>query len=166
MQIAWVVRDLEAAIDHWTRMMNVGPFFLFEHVPFSELLFRGKPSSVDMTAALAYSGETQIELIFQHNDAPSIYTEFLRGGRTGVQHLGVMTESVDRDLERLSSQGVEAAQSGRTAWGARFAYLATDHDPGGMIELIEHGRVIDDAFRQIRDASRSWDGRTTTARFA
>lgn len=166
MQIAWVVRDLEAAIDHWTRIMNVGPFFLFEHVPFSELLFGGKPSPVDMTAALAYSGETQIELIYQHNDAPSIYTEFLRGGRTGVQHLGVMTESVERDLERLSSQGVEAAQSGRTAWGARFAYLATDHDPGGMIELIEHGKVIDDAFRQIRDASRSWDGRTRTARFA
>ena len=28
-----------------------------------------------MTAALAYSGETQIELIFQHNAAPSIYSE-------------------------------------------------------------------------------------------
>jgi hypothetical protein len=119
-----------------------------------------------MTAALAYSGETQIELIYQHNDAPSIYSEFLRGGRTGVQHLGVMTDSVDRDLERLSSQGVEPAQSGRTAWGARFAYLATDHDPGGMIELIEHGKVIDDAFRQIREASRTWDGRTRIARFA
>jgi hypothetical protein len=35
-----------------------------------------------------------------------------------------------------------------------------------MIELIEHGKVIDDAFRQIRDASRSWNGRTRTARFA
>ena len=35
MQVAWVVRDLEAAIDHWTRIINVGPFFLFEHVPFS-----------------------------------------------------------------------------------------------------------------------------------
>ena len=166
MQIAWVVRDLDAAIDHWTRVMSVGPFFLFEHVPFSELLYQGKPSPVDMTAALAYSGDTQIELIYQHNDAPSIYTEFLRGGRTGVQHLGVMTESVDDDLERLRAQGVEPAQSGRTAWGARFAYLSTDHDPGGMIELIEHGKVIDDAFRQIRDASRGWDGRTRIAQFS
>jgi hypothetical protein len=164
MQIAWVVRDLHAAIDHWTGVMHVGPFFLFEHVQFAELLFRGKPSPVDMTAALAYSGETQIELICQHNDAPSIYTEFLGAGRTGVQHLGVMTASVDRDLERLGAHGITAAQSGRTAWGARFAYLATDHDPGGMIELIEHGPVIDHAFRQIRDAARSWDGRTRIAK--
>jgi len=77
-----------------------------------------------------------------------------------------MTESVDGDLERLRAQGVEPAQSGRTAWGARFAYLATDHDPGGMIELIEHGKVIDDAFRQIHDASRGWDGRTRIAQFS
>ena len=45
MQIAWVVRDLEAAIDHWTRMMNVGPFFLFEHVQagaFLRLLLHGR----------------------------------------------------------------------------------------------------------------------------
>ena len=166
MQIAWVVRDLDAAIDHWTRVMSVGPFFLFEHVPFSELQYKGRSSPVDMTAALAYSGNTQIELIYQHNDAASIYTEFLGGGRTGVQHLGVMTASVDDDLERLRAQGIEAAQSGRTAWGARFAYLATDHDPGGMIELIEHGKVIDDAFRQIREASRAWGGRSRIARFA
>ncbi len=166
MQIAFVVRDLDAAIDHWTRVMHVGPFFLFEHVPFSELLYHGQATQVDMTAALAYSGETQIELIFQYNAAPSIYSEFLRHGRTGVQHLGVMTDSVDHDLERLAAQGVTPAQSGRTAWGARFAYLATDHDPGGMIELIEHGKMIDDAFRQIRDASHNWDGKRRTQAFA
>ena len=166
MQIAFVVRDLDAAIDHWTGVMSVGPFFLFEHVPYSELIFRGQATQVDMTAALAYSGETQIELIFQHNDAPSIYSEFLGAGRTGVQHLGVMTHSVERDLERMAAQGVEPAQSGRTAWGVHFAYLATDHDPGGMIELIEHGKVIDDAFRQIREASLRWDGKTRIQSFA
>lgn len=83
-----------------------------------------------------------------------------------MQHLGVMTESVDRDLERLSAQGVDVVQSGRSAWGGRFAYLETDHDPGGMIELIEHGPAVDDAFRQIRDASRTWDGRSRIAQFA
>jgi hypothetical protein len=55
MQNAFVVPDLEAAIDHWTRIMQVGPFFLFEHIPFAELWFRGQPTKLDMTAALAYS---------------------------------------------------------------------------------------------------------------
>ena len=36
MQNAFVVPDLEAAVDHWTRVMHVGPFYLFEHVPFAE----------------------------------------------------------------------------------------------------------------------------------
>ena len=37
MQNAFVVPDLEAAVDHWTRVMHVGPFYLFEHVPFAEI---------------------------------------------------------------------------------------------------------------------------------
>lgn len=31
-QNAFVVPDLEAALDQWTRVMNVGPFFVYEHV--------------------------------------------------------------------------------------------------------------------------------------
>ena len=50
-------------------------------------LFRGKLTKIDMSAAIAYSGDLQIELIYQHDDAPSIYTELPRGGRSGLQHI-------------------------------------------------------------------------------
>ena len=59
-------------------------------------------AQIDMSAAIAYSGDLQIELIYQHDDAPSIYSEFSRGGRSGLQHMGVMTDSVDGDLEQLA----------------------------------------------------------------
>ena len=76
MQNAFVVPDLAAAIDHWVRVMNVGPFFMFEHIPFAELWYRGAPARVDLSCAIAYHGDLQIELIRQQDDAPSIYTDF------------------------------------------------------------------------------------------
>lgn len=158
MQNAFVVRDLDAALDHWIRVMSVGPFFMFEHIPFSELWFRGQPARIDMTCAIAYSGDVQIELIRQHDDAPSIYTEFERAHGHGLQHMGVMTESVERDLGRLRVLGVEAVQHGRTRGGGRFAYLSTDCHPGGMIELIEASPVMTAAFRLMHEAAQGWDG--------
>jgi hypothetical protein len=170
MQNAFVVPDLEAAIDFWTRIMHVGPFYIFEHIPYAEIHFRGKPTQIDMSAAIAYSGDVQIELIQQYDDSPSIYSEFTRRGLKGMQHMGVMTDSVDGDLESLARVGIEPVQHGRTAWGARFAYLGTDEQrgshPGAMLELIERGPAINGAFKVIRDAAESWDGSEPLRRFS
>jgi hypothetical protein len=55
-------------------------------------------------------------------------------------------------------------QHGRTAWGARFAYISTDFHPGGMLELIENGKAILGAFKMIKDASTDWDGKNPIRR--
>lgn len=158
MQNGFVVSDLDAALRHWTETMHVGPFFLFEHVGFETLLFRGSPADIDMTVAIGYSGNYQIELIVQHNQTPSIYTEFTQRGYLGLQHLGVMTDDVDAHLERLAPQGIEAVQYGSTSGGGKFAYLNTDVHPGAMIELIESSDVMVGAFEMMRAAAARWDG--------
>src|SRR6185369_5607710 len=48
---------------------------------------RGKDSAMEMSVALANSGDPQIELIQQRNDAPSMYKELLDSGREGLQHM-------------------------------------------------------------------------------
>ena len=45
MQNAFVVDDLDAALDHWIAKMGVGPFYVFQHVKFQDIFFRGEPSS-------------------------------------------------------------------------------------------------------------------------
>ena len=82
MQFSYVVRDLDAAIEHWAGNLQVGPFFVAPHVPYTRCLYRGTPTDLDMSVAIAYTGDTQIELVQQHNDAPSIFRDFLsrRGG--------------------------------------------------------------------------------------
>jgi len=159
MQNAFVVTDLERAIKHWTQVMGVGPFFLFEHVAFSEYVFRGRAvKPMDLTIAIAYWQDLQIELIRQLDDSPSIYTEFQAAHGSGLHHMGVMTRALDADLAELARRGVRPVQQGSLP-GMRFAYVATDHHPGGMIELIEATPGAQALFERMRDAARSWDGR-------
>jgi hypothetical protein len=157
-QNAFVVRDIEAAAAHWSAKIGVGPFFLLEHIAFGEVHFRGRPLSIDLSVAIAQWGDLQIELIQQHDPTPSIYTEFSARHGEGLQHLGVMCHSVQEELERLRPHGIEAVQWGATAGGMRFAYLATDAQPGGMIELIERGAAVEAFFGLVRRAASDWDG--------
>ncbi len=159
MQNGFVVPDLDRALEHWTQVMQVGPFFRFEHIDFAQVWYRGQPASdIDLSVAIAYWGDIQIELIRQRNAVPSIYSEFEGRGLTGLQHMGVITESVERDLIRLAAQGVTPIQHGSTAAGMRFAYLSTDQHPGAMIELIESSRRMLAFFGTMRAAARDWDG--------
>ena len=164
MQNAFVVPDLERAIGHWTEVMDVGPFFLFEHVTFSELVFRGRVAKpMNLTIAIAYWEDLQIELIRQLDDSPSIYTEFQAAHGCGLHHMGVMSQALDADIAELARRGVRPVQQGSLP-GMRFAYVATDHHPGGMIELIEATRGARALFERMREAARSWDGRDPVRR--
>jgi methylmalonyl-CoA/ethylmalonyl-CoA epimerase len=157
-QNAFVVRDLEAAVAYWSGTIGVGPFYLLDHVTFGPVYFRGAPLSLDMSVAIAQWGDIQIELIVQHDNCASIYSEFLARHGEGLQHLGVMTASLDEHLDRLKPLGIEPVQWGATATGMRFAYINTDRQAGGMIELIETGPAVEAFFAKIRGAAADWDG--------
>jgi hypothetical protein len=158
LQNGYVVDDLDAAMDHWIRVVGVGPFHVLEHIAFAETWFRGARSAIDLTVAIACWGEVQIELIVQHNDAASIYREFRDTGGTGLQHVGALTDSLDKALADFAAHGVAPVQWGSTAGGMRFAYVGSDFHPGGMIELIERGPAVDAFFAAVRDSARDWDG--------
>ncbi len=159
MQNAFVVDDLEQAIAHWTQVMRVGPFFRFDHIGFRNLMFRGQPAPpIDLTVAIAYWGDLQIELIRQHDASPSIYREFALARGAGLHHMGVMSNALDADLAELALLGVKPVLQGSAA-GMRFAYVETDHHPGGMIELIDASAGARAFFAQMRAAALEWDGR-------
>ncbi len=158
MQNAFVVDDLDATLDHWIHKMGVGPFYLFEHIQFKTAFYRGEPAHIDMTAAIGYCGDLQIEFIKQYNDAPSIYRDFTSQGLRGMQHMGIVTENLDEHLARLAPLGIVPIQWGSMDTGLRFAYVSSDFHPGAMIELIESGPVIEGYFKLMKEAAASWDG--------
>ena len=157
MQNGFVVRDWRKAALHWAETLGVGPFFVLEHVEFDECRYRGEPADIDMTVAIAYTGGYQIELVQQHNDAPSIYTEFLANNEPGLQHVGTVVDDLDAALD-VDGLRNSIVQDGRTAAGQRFAYVDTVLHNGTMIELIEADDAMRKSFAYMRKAAADWDG--------
>jgi catechol 2,3-dioxygenase-like lactoylglutathione lyase family enzyme len=151
-QGGYLVNDLEAAIDHWTGTLGVGPFFLLPDVAMVDPVYRGGPCEARIDIALANSGELQIELVQQTNDAPSIYREWLHQGRLGLHHVGFFVEDIDACLTGLDP-APERLQHGRN-----FCYIDTEAHPGTISELIVVDENLGGLFDVIRAASVSWDG--------
>jgi hypothetical protein len=158
-QNGYVVRDIEAALKHWTEVLGVGPFWYFERVPIQDFRYRGTPSPVEVSIALANSGELQIELIQQRNGAPSMYRDFLAAGSEGLQHVAYWTACFDRDLERALAAGFEIGQSGCIGDGGRFVYFESAGHPGTVVELSETSGAKGRFFERVREAAATWDGR-------
>lgn len=157
-QNGYVVHDVEAAMAHWTDVLGVGPFFYFERVAIEDFRYRGDPSPLEVSIALANSGPLQIELIQQRNDAPSMYRDFLEAGHEGLQHVAYWTEEMDATLERLEKDGYVVGQSGSIGDNGRFVYLRTENHPGTVVEISEINGPKGRFFEHIAEAADSWDG--------
>ena len=157
-QLAYVVRDLDAALKYWTEVLHVGPFFLFENFVLGDQTYRGNPSNVDLTLALGNSGDLQIELIIQNNDEPSVYKEFLDAGKVGVHHFGLMPDDYAAECAKYRDLGHEAAFEA-TVGGADLVYFDTVDSVGHFIELWDNNPVFKDLFLEIENAAKGWDGK-------
>ncbi len=164
-QLAYVVRDLDAALRYWTETLKVGPFFLFEHCALLDQRYCGGPSAVDVSLALGNSGALQIELIYQHNDEPSVYKEFLDAGRVGVHHFGLMPVDYAAACAQYRALGFEAAFE-CTVGGAPLTYFDTVKTLGHYTELWDNSAVFKDLFLMVEDAAKGWDGRDPVRKLA
>lgn len=158
-QNGYVVRDIEKALRHWTTVLGVGPFFYFERAPITEFSYRGVTSPLEVSIALGNSGDLQIELIQQRNDAPSMYRDFLAAGREGLQHVAYWTNDFEADLARCLDAGFVVGQAG-VAGGAngRFVYFDTEAHPGTVVELSDSSGAKGAFFKHIADVAKTWDG--------
>lgn len=158
-QIGYVVTDIEATMHHWVDELGVGPWFYIEHLSVPDFMYMGKRSPVDLSLAMANSGFIQIELIHQHNYAPSMYMDFLDHASEGVQHLGYGTYDFFTALKDARAAGYLIAQQGTGGSRGPFAYLDTEDHVGTVVELIDlaHGRK--ELFAGIAAAALGWDGK-------
>lgn len=158
-QNGYVVRDIDAALHHWVNVLGVGPWFHFERVRVDFFRHRGTPSDVDLSIALANSGDLQIELIQQRNDAPSMYREFLDAGFEGLQHVAFWTQHYQALYDRALALGYSVGHEGQIGGEkGRFAYFDTQAHPGTVIEISDISGPKGVFFEGVRKASIDWDG--------
>jgi hypothetical protein len=158
-QNGYVVRDIHATMKHWITIAGVGPWFYVDRVETEYFRHRGAPASVEMSVALANSGELQIELIQQRNDAPSLYQEFLNSGREGFQHIAYWTTDFPALYDRALAAGLTVGHEGQIGGPqGRFAYFDTELHQGTIIEISDISGPKGKFFDHIRRASINWDG--------
>jgi hypothetical protein len=157
-QIGYVVRDIHAAMEHWVRQ-GVGPWFYIEDVTTDYFRYRGKDSDLKMSVALANSGDVQLELIQQRNDAPSVYKDFLDAGLEGAQHIAYWTNDYQGLYDRTLAAGYTVAQEGSIGGErGRFAYLDTEFGQGTVIEISDTSGPKGQMFGYVREVAANWDG--------
>lgn len=159
-QVGYVVKDIEQAMLQWSNL-GVGPWFYKAQVVSTEFRYYGRASALpQLSIALANSGELQIELIQQRDDAPSLYLDSLAANGEGAQHLAYWTrERFDEHCAMLLDRGYVEGHAGRMGAGrGRFAYFVHPALPSAMIEISESTGGKGEYFEEIRRAALSWDG--------
>lgn len=159
-QNAWVVDDVETAAMQWVEKMNVGPFFIAEYnsTILTDTFYRGTPTDITMKTALAYAGDSQIELVQPLGTQANIYRDTVAFGSTGFHHICCWSDDLPGDIQHYRDAGFEVASQGQVINGPAFAYMDTHQSLGCMIELMEVNEGLKAMFQIFADAARDWDG--------
>lgn len=157
-QLGYLVRDIETEMHRWIEVMGIGPWYYTERVPAKNFFYRGQPSPVEVSVALANSGPMQVELVQQRNTAPSLYQDFLARQGEGLQHVAFWTTTFDDDMARLAAEDLLPCMGGEVGAGGRYVYFDTEFHPGTVVELSEINGPKGQMFRTIREAAVDWSG--------
>jgi hypothetical protein len=152
-QEGYIVRDVHAAVRHWTEALGVGPFFMMPGVKVP-VTYKGASVVAELDVAFSHHGDFQIEITQQTNDVPTIWSDFIRGGGEGFHHCAFWTEDFDRDLAAARELGMEPVQTALNH--SSMCYF--EPMPGFVFELSEHKPGSAALRERIAAASRAWDG--------
>lgn len=155
-QIGYVVTDIDAAIDSWVRM-GVGPWHLIRELSL-RALYRGELCEVVQSIAMANSGELQIELIQQHGDTLSIFTEFLAKRGEGFHQLAWWVEDFDAAVRAAEAAGFPVVWQNADEGGVPFVYVEPPAGPVAIIEIMELNEITKGMTALVRGAAEGWDG--------
>ena len=156
-QIAYLPSDFDAALDYWTKIMGVGPFFMVENVQLGEMKYKGEPTEALFSIAIGYWGDIQIELIRAENDAPSIYSgEYAVKDR--VHHVCLFVNSIAEARRACAEIGARILVEGKVGDTGEVIYVDPGAGPGYVVELLQPMKGSDALFAMMREAARDWDG--------
>ena len=157
MQLAFVPDDFDAAIEHWTKNMGVGPFFLLENIHLTDMKYKGAPTDAVFTLALAYWGDIQIELIKPQDNHPSIYSGEYADVGDGLHHVCILVDDIADAYAACKREGAEIVIEGSLG-NSKVIYVDPGAGPGSLVEILQQDPGGPDLFGMIKQAGIGWDG--------
>jgi hypothetical protein len=155
-QLGHVVDDVLGAAANWARTFGIGPFHVLPVIE-QRADYGGEIRPVRIQVAVAQAGPVQIELIQQHCDTPSIFSEWSRGGTSAFHQIATLTDDYDAKLARFKTLGYAIAAES-LGGGFRVAYIDTAAEFGFYTEVVEAPPSFLDQVRGISDTCANWDG--------
>lgn len=157
-QVAYVVEDIDKAIEFWHREHGVTPFQVCRNAsPLTNAYYRGaKAPHVRIHAAFAYIGDMQLELIELVGDTPSLYKEALDRKQTGVHHYAVLVDDFPKAYNWALDNGYVAGVDAGVDGLSRMSYM--EHTETGIIlEVIEWNQLTRPYFNGLEKMVRKAD---------
>ena len=143
-QVAFVVRDLEAAVEKYWKIFGIGPwhFYTYGKPLVKKMSYRGKPADYEMRIALSYIGDLRIELI-EIGKGDTVYADSVKEHGFGFHHFGILVDDMGAAISAAEKAGYTMIQDG-SGFGrdgdGHYAYLDTEADIGVTLELIQRPR--------------------------
>lgn len=159
--VAFVVPDFDAAVQRLS-LAGIGPVFTMRRIRVAAR-YRGERHDPLFSAAFAYTGSLQIELLCQHDQTPSAYLEYIRcnpGG--GMHHSAYFCDSFDGALADAAAKGqaFDIVQEFIEPVSG-MAYEIYVEPRGGadplLAQLMVHG-PMEPFFAEMERIAAGWDG--------
>jgi methylmalonyl-CoA/ethylmalonyl-CoA epimerase len=139
-QLAFVVQNLEAALERYSAALDAAPWRCWtlgagEH---DETEYRGGPTSFSSRLALNDSSP-QLELI-EPLTGPSAHQDWLDKHGEGPHHVGIIVESVPDAIVQMADAGYPVVHRGSglgLQHDGAWAYFDTTDALGMMIEAVQ-----------------------------
>ena len=158
-QNAYYVSDLDTAITRFHQLWGLGPFFVRRHIALDNVVYRGEPSELDISAAYTQSGDIMIELVTQHNEAPSTFRDRYQSTESGFHHVALAFGDHDQQVKRFNELGYASVTSFKTAEGRGATYLDTVAATGHATEIYIVNDSLRELYASVRHAAETWNAR-------
>jgi hypothetical protein len=155
-QTAFVVEDLDVAIEQFSSRFQVGPWRTFRDVGPEGALYRGEPARSRLHVAFGFARHMTYELVQPVDGAPSVYRDVINDRGYGFHHFGYGTKDFDKAVAAMHAEGYQTVGSLELP-DLRLAIFDTRDVMPGMTELIEVTEA-DDAPTAFATRSEGGDG--------
>jgi methylmalonyl-CoA/ethylmalonyl-CoA epimerase len=134
--LAIVVKDIEKAVDFYTKAFGLSFEEIAEHALPPDVITRGKPTPYTMKVTFAQMGPIRLELV-QVVEGECIYTEFLRDYGEGIHHLGFEVADLEQEVANAEAQGLEMICHLKMVGIMAFAHFDNVKTNGVRIEFVQ-----------------------------
>jgi len=109
-QIGVIVRDMEQAVEYYSRAFGLGPFSPISDLVPGKSWYMGEVHPLHLRVSRTKWGAMEFELI-QPVEGRSIHQDFLDAHGEGVNHLGIETSNYDEIVGMMNQAGFRPIQA-------------------------------------------------------